>query len=87
MKYILIYLLIVNALGFLLMLIDKYKAKKNLWRIPEKTLLGVALIGGSIGAYAGMQLVRHKTKHPQFYIGIPVIMALQLIAAAYFLVR
>ena len=87
MKYILIYLLIVNALGFLLMLIDKYKAKKNLWRIPEKTLLGVALVGGSIGAYAGMQLFRHKTKHPQFYIGIPVIMALQLIAAAYFLVR
>ena len=87
MKYILIYLLIVNALGFLLMLIDKYKAKKNLWRIPEKTLLGVAMVGGSIGAYAGMQLFRHKTKHPQFYIGIPVIMALQLIAAAYFLVR
>ena len=85
MRLLVIYLLIINATGFLLMLIDKYKARKNLWRIPEKTLLGVALIGGSIGSYAGMQIFRHKTKHPQFYIGIPVIMALQLIAAAYFM--
>ena len=85
MRLLIIYLLIINALGFLLMLIDKYKARKNLWRIPEKTLLGVALMGGSIGSYAGMQIFRHKTKHPQFYIGIPVIMALQLIAAAYFM--
>ena len=85
MKVILLYLLIINASGFLLMLIDKWKAKKNLWRIPEKTLLGVALIGGSIGAYAGMQLFRHKTKHLKFTIGIPVIIALQLIATAYFL--
>ena len=85
MRLLIIYLLIINALGFLLMLIDKYKARKNLWRIPEKTLLGVALMGGSIGSYAGMQIFRHKTKHPQFYIGIPVIMAVQLIAAAYFM--
>lgn len=84
MELILIYLVIVNAAGFLLMMIDKYKAKKNLWRIPEKTLLGVAFIGGSVGAYMGMQTFRHKTKHPQFYIGIPVIMALQLAAVAYF---
>lgn len=85
MKIILLYLLIINAAGFLLMLIDKWKAKKNLWRIPEKTLLGVALIGGSIGAYAGMQVFRHKTKHLKFTVGIPVIMALQLIAVAYLL--
>lgn len=85
MRLLIIYLLIINALGFLLMLIDKYKARKNLWRIPEKTLLGVALIGGSIGSYAGMQIFRHKTKHPQFYIGIPIIMAVQLIAVAYFM--
>ena len=85
MRLLIIYLLIINALGFLLMLIDKYKARKNLWRIPEKTLLGVALMGGSIGSYAGMQIFRHKTKHPQFYIGIPVIMAVQLIAVAYFM--
>ena len=85
MKAIFLYLLIINAAGFLLMLIDKWKAKKNLWRIPEKTLLGVALIGGSIGAYVGMQLFRHKTKHLKFSAGIPVIIALQLIATAYFL--
>ena len=84
MELILIYLVTVNAAGFLLMMVDKYKAKKKLWRIPEKTLLGAALIGGSIGAYAGMQIFRHKTKHPKFYIGIPVIMALQLAAVAYF---
>ena len=85
MRLLIIYLLIINALGFLLMLIDKYKARKNLWRIPEKTLLGVALMGGSIGSFAGMQIFRHKTKHPQFYIGIPIIMAVQLIAVAYFM--
>ena len=87
MKLLILYLLIVNAAGFLLMLADKYKAKKNLWRIPEKTLLGVALIGGSIGAYAGMQLFRHKTQHPKFFIGIPVIMALQIMLAAYLIMK
>lgn len=75
---IMIYLLIVNALGFLLMHVDKYKAKKKLWRIPEATLLGVAVIGGSIGSLAGMYTARHKTRHPQFYIGIPVILVIQL---------
>ena len=78
MQLILSYLLIVNAAGFLLMLADKYKAKKNLWRIPEKTLLGVALVGGSLGAYAGMRLFRHKTKHPKFFIGIPVLLVLHI---------
>lgn len=86
MQLLLPYLITVNAAGFVLMLVDKYKAKKNLWRIPEKTLLLTALIGGSIGAYAGMQLFRHKTKHPQFYIGIPVIMALQIMLAVYCIV-
>ena len=87
MQLLITYLFIVNAAGFLLMLVDKYKAKKNLWRIPEKTLLGVALVGGSLGAYAGMRLFRHKTKHPQFYIGIPLIMALQIMAAGYLLTK
>lgn len=82
MRPILLYLLIINAAGFLLMLIDKYKARKNLWRIPEKTLLGVAVAGGSLGTYLGMRLFRHKTRHPQFYIGIPVILAVQIWIAA-----
>lgn len=82
MKYVLIYLLIVNALAFLLMLIDKQKAKKKKWRIPEATLMGFAAIGGSIGALLGMYTFRHKTLHKKFSIGIPVILFLQLAAAA-----
>ena len=81
-QILLVYLLLVNAAGFLLMLVDKYKAKRNLWRIPEATLMGVAAIGGSIGAIAGMNLFRHKTKHPKFYIGLPVIFVLQVVAVA-----
>ena len=78
-QILLVYLLLINAIGFLLMLVDKYKAKRNLWRIPEATLMGVAAIGGSIGAITGMNLFRHKTKHPKFYIGLPVILALQIV--------
>ena len=76
----LIYLCIVNAAGFLLMLLDKLKAKKNLWRIPEATLFTVAAIGGSLGCILGMYTVRHKTKHPKFTIGMPVILAIQIMA-------
>lgn len=77
----LIYLIIVNALSFLLMLIDKQKAKKDRWRIPEKTLITAALLGGSLGGIAGMKLFRHKTKHPKFSIGLPVILAVQIVLA------
>ena len=79
-QILLVYLLLVNAAGFLLMLVDKIKAKRNLWRIPEATLMGVAVIGGSIGAIAGMNLFRHKTKHAKFFIGLPVILVLQIMA-------
>ena len=84
-KVVLIYLLTVNALGFALMTVDKYKAKKNLWRIPESTLIGVALLGGSIGSLVGMYTVRHKTKHLKFTVGIPVILVLQIAAAIWIL--
>ena len=87
MQYLLGYLLIVNALGFLLMLVDKHKAKKGLWRIPEATLMWVAVIGGSIGSLVGMYTVRHKTKHMKFTVGIPVILALQLIGAAILIMK
>ena len=80
-EFLLLYLLIINAAGFVLMLADKYKAKKNLWRIPEATLMGVAALGGSVGSLLGMYTVRHKTKHPKFTIGIPVILALQIVLA------
>lgn len=76
----LVYLFTVNAAGLALMLIDKYKARKNLWRIPENTLLGVALIGGSLGCILGMRFARHKTKHLKFSIGLPVIFAVQIMA-------
>ena len=61
------------------MLADKEKAKERLRRIPEATLLTVAALGGSIGCLAGMKVFHHKTRKPKFYIGIPVILALQLI--------
>lgn len=79
MKLLLVYLLIINAAGFVLMLADKYKARKNLWRIPESTLIGVAIIGGSLGCILGMYGIRHKTKHPKFTLGIPMILATQIL--------
>ena len=85
-KIILCYLLIINAAGFLLMLADKFKAKKNLWRIPEATLMSVAALGGSIGSLIGMYTVRHKTKHLKFTLGIPLILAIQVVAAVWILV-
>lgn len=86
MKPLLLYLIIINAAGFLLMLIDKYKAKKGLWRIPEKELMGVAALGGSLGVLAGMYTVRHKTRHNKFVIGVPVILAVQLVLAVCLLI-
>lgn len=80
MEILLVYLLLINAAAFVLMLADKRKAKQGAWRIPEKTLLGMAAIGGSVGAIAGMYVFRHKTKHPKFYIGLPLILAAQIIA-------
>lgn len=77
----LIYLLIVNVAAFALMLADKMKAKKNAWRIPEKVLFLAAIIGGSIGSLLGMYLFRHKTKHFSFILGMPLILATQVIAA------
>ena len=84
MKILLLYLPIINALAFLLMLIDKQKAKKNRWRIPENTLLGVCFIGGSLGGFLAMHLLRHKTKHFRFAVGIPVMLVLHIVAL-YFL--
>ena len=85
-KLILLYLLLINAAGFLLMLVDKFKAKKNLWRIPEKTLFLVAALGGSAGSLLGMYLVRHKTQHLIFTLGMPLILALQVVTAVWFII-
>ena len=86
MEPLLVYLLPINALGFLLMLADKEKAKKNRWRIPEKTLFLSALLGGSIGAITGMRLFRHKTKHWYFVVGMPAILLAQIALAVSFFV-
>lgn len=72
------YLLIVNALGLAFMCLDKHFARNHRRRIPEATLMLTAAIGGSIGSWLGMYLVRHKTKHPKFVIGIPLILAAQI---------
>ena len=84
-KLILLYLLTVNAIGFLLMLGDKRMAQKKLWRIPESTLLMAAIIGGSVGCLIGMYTFRHKTRHLKFTLGIPAILAVQI--ALLFLLR
>ena len=83
MNIILYYLLAVNIATFFLYGIDKYKAKKNQWRISEDTLLTMASIGGSIGAWAGMRLWHHKTMHKKFKYGIPLIIILQVALVAY----
>lgn len=75
--YILYYLALINVITFLVYGIDKLKAKKGKWRIPEATLLLLAVIGGSIGAWLGIKVWHHKTMHKKFKYGIPIILALQ----------
>ena len=80
-----IYLTIINALAFVLMLADKYKAVKKRWRIPEAVLMGVAFLGGSLGAILGMYLVRHKTRHPLFAAGLPLLLMAQVLIVIFLL--
>ena len=76
-----LYLVLINACALALRCLDKLFAKKRRRRIPEATLMLFALLGGSVGAWLGMYLVRHKTRHPKFYLGIPAILLCQLLAA------
>lgn len=82
MLYVICYLLIVNIVAFFLMGIDKKKAQTGAWRIPEKTLFLSAILGGGVGAIAGMQLFRHKTRHRSFVIGMPLILLAWVILLA-----
>ena len=84
-QYSMYYLFAINIVSFFLYGIDKYKAKKNKWRISEATLLMMAVIGGSIGAWVGMRLWHHKTMHKKFKYGIPIIIILQVVLAVYLL--
>ena len=80
------YIFFINIAGFLSMYIDKRKAKKGLFRIPEKTLFMIAILGGSFGSNLGMQIFRHKTKHRKFVIFMPVILLFQLILAVAYII-
>ncbi len=80
------YLLLVNAVAFSLMGIDKRKAKKKKYRIPEKTLFLWAIAGGSVGSIVGMYFFRHKTRHPSFQIGMPLILLVQIYVFIRFLI-
>lgn len=75
------YLIAVNLLDFFCFWLDKQKAKTNQWRISEKTLLGIAICGGSLGAICGMRIFRHKTRHAKFTVGLPVILLIQAVIA------
>ena len=83
LSYIAVYLIIMNLAGFVFMAIDKRKARRNKWRIPEAILFLFAIFGGSAGCLLGMHVFHHKTQKPRFYIGIPVILTIQLLAVAY----
>ena len=83
MKLFAIYLVVMNVLGVAVMWSDKRRARLHRWRIPEKVLFGVSLLGGSAGTWAGMYLFRHKTKHWSFVVGMPLILVCQAALAIY----
>ena len=82
-SYLTYYLLAINAVAFIMYGIDKYKAQKDKWRISETTLLLLAILGGSIGAWMGMKVWHHKTMHKKFKYGIPAILLIQIALMVY----
>lgn len=82
-KYIVIVILILNIFGFILVSLDKYKAKNRLWRIPERTFFLLSILGGGIGVYIGLFFFNHKTRHWYFVTIIPLIILAQIIAIYY----
>lgn len=84
---VLYYILIINIATFLIYGLDKWKAQRKQWRIPESALLILAAIGGSIGALAGMSLWHHKTQHPKFKFGVPLILLVQIAVVVLFLME
>ena len=85
-KNIIIYLIIINLLGFFAMGIDKWKAKRGSWRIPENTLFMFTILGGGIGTIAGIYVFRHKTKKKKFTIGMPAIFILEVVLFTYLII-
>lgn len=82
-----LYVIVMNIVGFLLMGLDKLKARKHRRRISERTLFIISILSGSVGALAGMYTFRHKTRHMKFVVGIPVIIALQIIVGILIQIR
>ena len=86
-KMLLIHLAVINVVTFFMFGIDKWKAKRSKWRIREAALLGLAVLGGSVGAWLGMKVWHHKTLHKKFKYGIPAIIVIQLAVIGYFLIK
>lgn len=87
LKYLLLYLVVINITTFFVYGLDKYKARHDLWRIPEATLLLLAAIGGSVGAWAGIYVFHHKTQKIKFTVTIPLLLAVQVLLITYFTLR
>jgi uncharacterized membrane protein YsdA (DUF1294 family) len=86
-QIIIIYLVVINLVAFAAYGIDKWKAQHNRWRIPEATLIMLAVIGGALGAFLGMKMFRHKTQHWKFRILVPLLLVLWIVAIAYFVMK
>lgn len=87
LKAVLVWLAVINLIAFALMGLDKRKARRDAWRIPEKTLFLAALLGGALGGTVGMHLFHHKTRHWYFRFGFPVLLILQLLLAGFLAYR
>ena len=87
LSVVLIYFIAINTIAFFMYGVDKWKAKRLQWRISEATLLGVAVVGGSFGAWLGMKVWHHKTLHKKFRYGVPFLIILQASLVAYFLLQ
>lgn len=85
MQNIIIYFIVINIIGFAIMYIDKQKAKKGKWRIPEKVIFIVTALGGGIGTISGMYTFRHKTQKVGFFVGLPAITIVEIMAIIYFI--
>ena len=85
MRLLQIYLISINVVGLIAIYSDKRRAIDKQWRIPEKTLFLIAIMGGSIGSILGMKMYRHKTKHLSFKYGMPIILMIQIILSIFFL--
>jgi len=83
-KILIVYLVIINIVAFVTYAVDKYKAKHHLWRVPEVTLILLAFVGGALGAFLGMEILRHKTQHWKFKILVPLALVLWIIGLCYF---